>query len=381
MRVAIVGAGIGGLCTAVALQNLGLDVSIYEAAPVIKPVGAGIGLAANAILGLKRLGIEQAVFEKGHQVTSLRMLDADGKIISNQDTELLGPDFANANLVIHRSELHEVLLSRLLPNSLHLNRELLSFRRKKENLILCFSDGSSSVTNLLIAADGIRSVVRQQLIPDSKPRYAGYTCWRAVIENPNIPLNEMASVETWTAAGRVGMSPLSHNRIYWYCCMNAKENDSCMREMKPKDLADSFLNAHTPIAEIIRSTAPEQLIWSDVFDIKPLQHFVYEDNIVLVGDAAHATTPNMGQGACQAIEDAVVLAQCLATQSDLATALKQYEKRRVKRTKRIIWQSRLLGWMAHWESPFWCRFRNGILRSVPKIVTKKQIAWLFKVDF
>ncbi|MEH6307600.1 FAD-dependent monooxygenase [Olivibacter sp. CPCC 100613] len=381
MKIAIVGAGIGGLCTAVALQKLDLNVHVYEAAPQIKPLGAGIGLAANAILGLKRLGIAQEVYDRGQPVSSLRMLDADGKIISNQNTELLGPAFANANMVIHRAELHEVLLSKLIPNSLHLGKKLLSFKQAEKEFILYFSDGSQAIADLLIAADGIRSVIRQQLIPDSKPRYAGYTCWRAVIENPNIDLNESVSAETWTAVGRVGMSALPNNRIYWYCCMKAEQNNTYMKKMMPSELAAYFRNVHPPIAEVIRNTAPEQLIWSDVFDIRPLKHFVYEKNIVLLGDAAHATTPNMGQGACQAIEDAVILATCIAKKGSVVTALDEYEKRRVKRTKRIILLSRLLGWMAHLESPFLCTIRNSLLRSIPKTITKKQIAWLFDVDF
>lgn len=380
MRVAVIGAGIGGLCVAIALQKIGISAQIYEAAPEIKPLGAGIGLTANAIIGLKKLGVVHDIFDRGQQVMSLCMLDAKGKIISDQNTGLLGADFANANLVIHRAELHEVLMNALPSGVLHLGKRVLYFDQNEEDLTIHFEDGSRLTTDLLIAADGIRSAVRQQLIPESKPRYAGYTCWRATIENPTIDLNEMVSAETWTANGRVGVSPLPNNRIYWYCCMKAKQNDEDMKRMTPENLLNYFRNIHFPIEKVIQSTEPVQLIWNDIFDIKPLRHFVY-GNIVLLGDAAHAMTPNMGQGACQAIEDAVVLASCIVSNKSLSFALKEYEQRRVKRTAEIIRQSRLLGQIAHWQNPFWCGFRNRLLRSVPDRITKRQIAKLLKVDF
>ncbi|QNL49031.1 FAD-dependent oxidoreductase [Olivibacter sp. SDN3] len=379
-NVAIVGAGIGGLSTALALQRQGTNVTVYEAAPNIKPIGAGVGLAANAILGLEKLGVAKEVIGRGKQLTALQMLDDRGKIISDQNTALLGSQFEENNLVIHRADLHEVLLQKIKPVSIVLGKRCTNVMQQENQVLVSFADETQITVDLLIAADGIHSVVRQQLVPSSTPRFAGYTCWRAVIENPGINLNNMVSAETWAIAGRVGISPLPGNKIYWYACIKTHKNNPKMRQMTPKELANHFSGVHKPIAEMLNATSSDQLIWNDIADIKPLKQFVY-GNIVLLGDAAHATTPNMGQGACQAIEDAVVLGQCLQQKISLKEALAYYEKRRIARTTRIIRLSRFLGWISHWQQPFLCKLRNGVFRIMPQAFTKKQLKWLFEVDF
>lgn len=380
MKVAIVGAGIGGLAAAIALQQQGMSVIVYEAVSVIQPLGAGVGLASNAILALSRLGISDNVIERGKRLTALQMLDESGNMISNQETVLLGNQYRENNLVIHRADLHEVLLKHLQPETLVLDKRCVAIKQHNAKVMVTFSDGTSVRVDFLIAADGIHSAIRQMLVPSSTPRFAGYTCWRAVIANPGIDLNSMVSAETWTRKGRFGMAALPGNRIYWYACVNASENDTKMKQMTPKELALHFAGMHAPIADVLNATKREQLIWNDIADIKPLKKFAF-GRILLLGDAAHATTPNMGQGACQAIEDAVVLSQCLLRGKELKRALQCYEKRRLARTKKIIQLSRFLGWVAHWEQPVLCEIRNRIFRLMPKKFTKKQLQWLFHVDF
>ena len=153
-----------------------------------------------------------------------------------------------------------------------------------------------------------------------------------------------------------------------------------MRQMTPTQLAEHFKGVHTPVQEVLAATKPDQLIWGDIIDLKPLKKFVYE-RVVLLGDAAHATTPNMGQGACQAIEDAVVLGQCIAQEPSIANALTNYEKRRLARTAKVIRMSRLLGWVSQWENPLLIKARNAIFRATPAFVTQQQMEDLYRVDF
>ncbi|MDX5417783.1 MAG: FAD-dependent monooxygenase [Hymenobacteraceae bacterium] len=380
MKAIVIGGGIGGLCTALALQKAGIETTVYEAAPKFRGLGAGVGLAANAMQGLARLGVMDDVVARGKQLDALVIFDEHGHEISNMDTRKLSNKYGINNFVIHRADLHEVLLSHLQPDSVVLGHRCESVEQDGNKVVVFFADGSHAKADLLIAADGISSVVRQQLVPQSVPRYAGYTCWRAVIDNPGVKINDMISAETWAPQGRVGIAPLQDGKIYWYACINAPQRDEKMRRMTPEKLARHFEEVHSPIEMVLASTAPEQLIWNDIADLKPLKHFVY-GRIVLLGDAAHATTPNMGQGACQAIEDAVVLAQCLQQEPVLAEALKKYEKRRKARTAKVIEMSRRLGEVAHWRNPLLGRIRNTLFRAMPRFITQRQMEDLYKVDF
>ncbi|WP_242926597.1 FAD-dependent monooxygenase [Pontibacter vulgaris] len=380
MKVIVIGGGIGGLCAAIALQKQGVETIVYEAAPELKPVGAGVGLAANAIQGLARLGVADAVIARGKELEALTIFDEHNNIITNQDTRPLSRKYGISNFVIHRADLHDVLAQNLKPGTLYLNKRCQSIDQKNDKVHVYFTDGTDATADLLIAADGINSVVRQQLLPESKPRYAGYTCWRGVIENPGVKLNTMISAETWAPQGRVGMAPLPGKRIYWYACINAPEQDERMRQMTPEQLAGHFTGVHEPVQAVLAATKPNQMIWGDIADLKPLDKFVY-NRIVLLGDAAHATTPNMGQGACQAIEDAVVLGQCLEQETSIAKALANYEKRRLVRTAKVIRMSRMLGWVSQWENPLLIGLRNAVFRATPAFVTQRQMEDLYKVDF
>ncbi|MDX5422872.1 MAG: FAD-dependent monooxygenase, partial [Hymenobacteraceae bacterium] len=247
MKAIIIGGGIGGLCTAIALQKTGIEAVVYEAAPVLKPVGAGVGLAANAMQGLQRLGVADEVAPRGKELTALTMLDEYGKIISNQNTQPLNERYGISNFVIHRADLHEVLQNHLKPDTLLLGKRCERIQQAGKQVQARFTDGTEVTADLLIAADGINSVVRQQLLPESTPRYAGYTCWRAVIDNPGVDLNMMRSAETWAPQGRVGMAPLKGGKIYWYACINAPERDERMRQMTPEELAAHFAGVHAPV--------------------------------------------------------------------------------------------------------------------------------------
>lgn len=368
------------MCAALALQQAGIEATVYEAASRFRGLGAGVGLAANAMQGLQRLGVMDDVVARGKQLDALVIFDEHGREISNMDTRRLSNKYGINNFVIHRADLHEVLLSHLKPDTVVLGKRCEEITQQGDQVQVLFADGSHATADLLIAADGISSVVRQQLVPDSVPRYAGYTCWRAVIENPGVDINKMISAETWAPEGRVGIAPLLDDKIYWYACINAPQRDEKMRRMTPEKLARHFEKVHSPVEAVLASTSQDQLIWNDIADLKPLKHFVY-GRVVLLGDAAHATTPNMGQGACQAIEDAVVLAQCLKQEPVLANALKRYEKRRKARTAKVIQLSRTLGEVAHWRNPLLSRLRNTLFRAMPPFITQRQMEDLYRVDF
>lgn len=378
MNIGLVGGGIAGLSAAVALQKIGINATVFDSAPQFAPVGAGLALAANAMKGFQRLGISEQVIAEGNCLAGFHIFDAHGRLINRTDSRAMSEKYGLDNFVIHRANLHKVLLEQLPDASLVVNKKTLRTTSTPNGVTLHFQDGTEATFDHVLVADGLHSVLRQQFLPTSKPRYAGYTCWRGVIDNPGFTA-EYAS-ETWGKAGRVGWTPLAHQKIYWFACINAPENDPAMRRMTVEGLQQHFKDYHAPIPELFAHTKPQELLWHDIHDLAPISRFAFKD-VLLLGDAAHATTPNMGQGACQAIEDAVVFADELSKDFDFNAAAHRFEKRRLPRTHWITRQSRFLGQVAQSTNPAFMGLRNFMLRHLPKAINEKQLEKVYAVDF
>lgn len=378
MTFSIIGGGIAGLTTAIALQRLGIQAHIFEAAPELRPLGAGIVLAANAMRAFQQLGIAEALIPAGKLLGPVSILDQEGHIISRADSRTVSRKYGIDSFTIHRGSLQQLLLEQLPPQSLTLGKRAIGFTRRDQQVEVQFADGSTHRTDYLLVADGVHSAIRQQLLPNSQPRYAGYTCWRAVVEGSD--LNIERATESWGAGARFGIVPLQGGKIYWFACLNAPANDPRMRAARPKDLFQYFGAFHGPIPELLRRTAPEQLLWNDIIDLAPQPRYAFDD-ILLLGDAAHATTPNMGQGACQAIEDAAILGIELAKQADPVMAFRAFERRRLARTHYVVNTSWRLGKIAQLSNPWLARLRNAVLRLVPASINERQMDKLYGVEF
>lgn len=380
-KFAIVGGGIAGLTTAIALQKKGFDVTVYENAPAIKPLGAGLTLAANAVRALMEIGIGDEVLRAGKVMKTVCIKDDAGNILTATDSEKLSTRFGTINnFTIHRADLHNILIEQLKPGTLLLDKGCADIRQDASGVTLLFSDNTRAPADYLIACDGIHSVVRKKLLPGSLPRYAGYTCWRAVIDDIPAHVNMNETSETWGHGSRFGIAPLTGNRLYWFACLNARASDPVMRGFGIPELLAHFSSFHLPVADILKKTKQEQVIWSDILDLKPLKKFAF-GNIVLLGDAAHATTPNLGQGACMAIEDAAVLSNCLEQYVTVEEAFAKFETKRIARTTKIVNTSRALGAIAMWKNPLLTRLRNTLVKLTPPAVAEKQIKFLTDVSF
>jgi 2-polyprenyl-6-methoxyphenol hydroxylase-like FAD-dependent oxidoreductase len=379
-QFAIVGGGIGGLTLGIALQRKGYNVSIYEGAPALKPLGAGITLAGNAVKALIQIGIAEQILQAGKVLQSLIIKDQKGNILTQTNAEELSRKFGVINsFSIHRGDLQNILLSQLQPGSLTTGKRLLDFNQTSSGVALYFEDGTTASTDYLIACDGIHSVARKKLIPQSETRYSGYTCWRAVIDDvpSDLKLNETS--ETWGKGSRFGIVPLANRKLYWFACINAQKNDPLLRNYKVPDLLTYFSNFHTPIADILKRTKNEQLIWGDIIDLKPITKFAF-GKIVLAGDAAHATTPNMGQGACMAIEDAAVLSNCIEEYSTVDEAFEKFEAKRIARTTKIVNDSWTIGKVAQLENGILTSLRNTLIKLTPPGVSERQVKFLTDVS-
>lgn len=380
-KFAIVGGGIGGLTVAVALQRKGFDVTVYESAPQFKPLGAGLGLAGNAVKAFFEIGIAEDVLALGKVMKVLRIKDHKGNTITETNSEEMSARFGTVNnFTIHRADLHRVLLNHLEPGTVVLDKNCVDVNQDANGVTLHFGDNTIAQADDVIACDGIHSPIRKKLLPDSLPRYAGYTCWRAVIDKVPANFDFSQTSETWGPGCRFGIVPLAGNRIYWFACMNAKRNDPVMRSFRSQELLACFKTFHSPVAEILKLTRDEDIIWGDIIDLKPIERFAF-GRIVLMGDAAHATTPNMGQGACMAIEDAAVLANCIEDYASPEEAFRQFEQKRIKRTTTIVNTSWTLGKAAQLENRLLISLRNTAVRLTPSRVAERQLKFIHDISF
>jgi 2-polyprenyl-6-methoxyphenol hydroxylase-like FAD-dependent oxidoreductase len=377
----ILGGGIAGLTAAIALKQKGIRATVFEAAPEIKPLGAGLLLAANAVKGYERLGIAEKIVARGRALPTFSILDQQGRIITSADAAKIGRQYGLHNFAIHRAALHEALLAELEAGQVQTGKRATHFEKLNDGAIeIHFADGSTQRTDYLVVAEGIHSAIRRQLLPDSESRYAGYTCWRAVVETPPALAGLSTASETWGKDGRFGIVPIAGDKIYWFACINARQNDPAMRAVKVADLQQFFQKFHPTVQAILENTRDADLIWNDIIDLKPIEKFAF-GNIVLIGDAAHATTPNMGQGACQAIEDAVILADELDKKADPVAAFAAFEKRRLERVHYIVNNSWRLGKIAQLNHPWLVALRNALFRLVPESVNEGQLKALLETDF
>jgi len=371
--VNIIGAGIGGLTTALTLKQKGLNVKIYESSAEIKPVGAGIIIANNAMQVFQKLGLQDKIEKVGNKISFMKITDTQLNDISVVDLSEYEKKYGVHNIAIHRGELQKILADEIGFENINLSKRL-SKIEKEELFKLTFEDNTTFECKLVIGADGIKSVVRNQLFKESTLRNANQKCWRGIceIDLPKNYHNELN--EAWGKGKRFGFVKISDKKVYWYALTNANKFSK-----KTTNLIEVFKEFHTDILKIISATNKEQIILNDIIDLKPIDKWQAE-NVCLIGDAAHATTPNLGQGACQAIEDAYVLGKLLDEGLAIESTFKQYENLRRKKAHTIVNISWTVGKMAHIENNLGIWLRNKIMRNLPKSANKKQMDMIFNLN-
>lgn len=371
--VTIIGAGIGGLTTALTLKQKGVNVNIFESSPEIKPVGAGIILANNAMQIFQKLGILNKIEKTGNKISYIKITNTQLDTISVTDLTEYEKKYGVSNIAIHRGELQKILADEIGCNNINLSKQL-SKIENSELFKLTFEDNSTFESKLIIGADGLKSVVRNQLFEKSTLRNANQICWRGIceIDLPQKYLNELN--EAWGKGKRFGFVKISEKKVYWYALANSKNIKA-----NEINLSDYFSEFHTDILNIITATTKEQIFIGDIIDLKPISKW-QQTNVCLIGDAAHATTPNLGQGACQAIEDAYVLGKLLDNGITIENTFKEYEKLRRKKALTIVNTSWTVGKMAHIENSFGVWLRNTLMRNLPKSANKKQMDMIFDIN-
>ena len=371
--ISIIGAGIGGLTTALTLRPRGLNVNSFESSAEIKPVGAGIILANNAMQVFQKLGIQDKIEKAGNKISFMKITDSQLRSLSVVNLSEYEQKYNVSNIAIHRGELQKILVDEIGFDNINLSKRL-SKIEKAELFKLTFEDNSIIESKLVIGADGIKSIVRNQLFEKGSLRNPNQICWRGICEI-DLPQKYHTELnEAWGKGKRFGFVKISEKKVYWYALANSK--NIATSDMNLKEFFSAF---HSDILNIISATKKEQIIVSDIFDLKPIDKWQGE-NVCLIGDAAHATTPNLGQGACQAIEDAYVLGKLLDNGMAIENTFKAYENLRRKKAYTIVNTSWTVGKMAHIENSFGIWLRNFAMKNMPKSANKKQMDMIFNLN-
>jgi 2-polyprenyl-6-methoxyphenol hydroxylase-like FAD-dependent oxidoreductase len=368
-RAAIVGGGIGGLATAIALRKVGFDVDVYERDHELAEIGSGLSLWPNALRSLRAIDSDlfSRVQRNGHPLRRFLMKEANGnpiKTVPLPDTDIDG-------VAILRSDLLSALAAAVPTFSIHLNHSFSHLVSRPSSVVLHFNNRASAEVDFVVGCDGIRSVVRTFLGHKGGLINRRYSVWRGMTSLTSGKHSEQLGLEqdgdfseSYGHGKRFGIVPLGAGRIHWY----AAANESLLQGSSSDGdaLAMLFSGWHAPVPELI--AAADSIIRTRVRDRWSSLPWT-RDNIAILGDAAHPVSPNFGQGACLAIEDAVVLADCLQSAQDIRVAFRRYEKCRHRRCLEIYLTSREVGRFAQFQSRALVQLRKYFIKLAPLAFT------------
>ncbi len=376
-RAVVIGAGIGGLAAAAGLCSAGWDVTVCERAASLEPVGAALALAPNGLRALDAVGAGDGLRALAVP-QELGIRRSDGRwLIRSTTGRMVSDRFGDPVILLPRAAVIDALAARVPRGVLSLATEVTSV----EPGGTAGQDGTAGQggtaaarvattageldTDLIVAADGIGSGTRSALFPDHAGlRYAGFTTWR-LLTGPVAGQFPMA--ESWGRGTVFGVMPLSDGRVYCYAAAPADPGTRAGDELA--ELVTLFGNWHEPIPVLLAAGRPQDVLRHDVAELAtPLPSF-HRGRIALLGDAAHPMTPNLGQGACQALEDAAVISRLAAgTEPDaVARMLARYTAGRLPRTTDVVRWSRRAATMTTWASPPAVAFRNTVVRLTGRL--------------
>ena len=321
----------------------------------------------------EKLDLANELVEKGNRISRLSITESNLKPMSTIDLTDYERKTGLANLAIHRGSLQTLLLSQLEEGDLNTSKKLARIAIG-ETPVLHFEDGSTIKSEYVIGADGINSVVRKSITTQNTIRSAKQICWRGVA-NFKLPENDQTHFrEAWGKGCRFGFGQINQQQVYWFALLNIQES---INEYEGIDWKKRFEIFDSLVPELIQSTPDKSIHVAEITDLKPIKSW-YQNQICLIGDAAHAMTPNMRQGAGQSIEDAYILANCLEKYSP-EEAFEKYQFLRITKTLQIVNNSWRIGQVAQLENGLGIWFRNQVMKLTPDAIGKKQTTKVFEL--
>ena len=377
--VLIQGGGIGGLSLAAFLQRKGYVVEVVERSLKLSEIGAGIWMAPNPLQAFKKIGLDEVIVKNSWPVNAIEVSDHKGRVISHMNLEIFKKEFGYYTMAIYRGRLQQILFDFLAPGTVIFGVKVHSWKQISEGLEVQLSNGQKIQTKLLIGADGLHSEIREKLFPESEKRYSGSSSYRAIVDlQEDIHPHGHLSREIWAPGCRLGFSRISATSYYWYLTFDsvASEKTSAVENFKhAQSLAEKYFSKYKMLIE---RADPQSIIRTDISDLKPLKDW-RQGRVGLIGDAAHATTPNLGQGGAQAVEDAGALAEEICSYGLTEQALRSFIERRQEKARWIVntsWSYRVF---CHLRSPVSRSLRNILFWVLPKAVTRQQLRKIYRL--
>ncbi len=361
-KIAIIGGGIAGLTFARCLTTKDYEIHIFEKKEQFGEIGAAISVFPNALCVIEEIGLLEEILLSSGQFKTVYLKTDKGTILSKSE-----PKSDYPVICIHRADLHGILLKDIDAIS-YTNYSLSSLTHLENGQIQVeFENGEKKIFDTVIGADGVHSVVRKHIINDGEPIFRGYNIWRGVVKT-NFDIGYAS--ETFGNGKRIGIVPIKDGVYGWW----ATCNEAYMQNDSPENSKDKlnrlFKNWHYPVLDLINGT--EVILKNSLIDREPHKGWS-SGNATLLGDAAHPTTPNLGQGGCMAIEGAYILAKSIQKYGLTKKAFDRYEELQFSRSETIVKESLKLGKMGQITNPILIKLRNFAFKAMPSSIAMKMI--------